>query len=104
MKITKLDLFCPKCGAREVHIDQDDPGDVYAGTTHYCFACHHRLPDLGLIRDVLWASATVPLDVWDIGRYLEIRESDGADAVGTELIRSAHQKAKQLYDERSGKR
>jgi len=54
MKIIKLDLFCPLCGAREVHLDEEDSGDYYAGTWHYCFACHSRLPDLGSIREVLW--------------------------------------------------
>jgi hypothetical protein len=48
--MVKQPLYCPNCGNRGIWQDENDPGDVYAGTAMWCFACERELSDI-LVRD-----------------------------------------------------
>lgn len=50
MKMVKLALFCPNCGAVGLWQDASDPGDYYEGTPMWCFVCARELSDI-IVRD-----------------------------------------------------
>lgn len=107
MRVEHTEHFCPNCGKREVYVDRDDPGDYYAGTTHYCMACHFALPDLDAgSGDVLFKHPTHGADPAWIHRYLEIRRGAALPATtDLETVRVERElvEAQRMRDERNAK-
>lgn len=102
MNVVKQNLFCPLCGAREVYVDKDDPGDHYAGTDYYCMACHAEIPDLGSTHSLLRDGPPVPYP-FAIGEYLAVREAaklDESHAAETERVRVFLERARMEQEAR----
>lgn len=76
MNVEHTEYFCPNCGKQDVYVDSDDSGDYYAGTPHYCMACHSRLPDLDQGNgDVLWKHEEYGAEPYSIACYLDVRRA-----------------------------